>query len=312
MHDIHLAAAAVFPGQGSQGPAMGLPWRDHPAWTLVERAEQQLHRDLSWMLLDPGHPPFGTRDAHLSVALCSMMAWSSLRPGFTPVVLAGHSLGLLPALYAAGVLSAADTIAAVAARAYVCARASARTPGGMTAVLGPAALAREACAGVDCWVASDNSPAQTVIAGTRDGLRVAMARASLLGAADVIPLYAEGAFHCPLTRDAVAEFAGRLAGMTFRPASTVLIHNAHVHRPGDGTDWAALVAADLATPVRWRETQLAFGRYGVDTVVSVGFGRTLTSLARRTLPDVRLHNVSSPQSSIDAILLAMSAELAPL
>jgi [acyl-carrier-protein] S-malonyltransferase len=312
MQDIHLAAAAVFPGQGLQGPAMGLPWRDDPAWTVVERAQAQLHRDLSGMLLDPDCPPFGIRDAHLSVALCSMMAWFSLQAGLTPVVLAGHSLGLLPALHAAGVLSAEDTIAAVAARAEVCEQACAQAPGGMTAVLGPARLAQAACAGVECWVASDNSPAQSVISGTRDGLRVAMARASLLGAADVIPLYASGAFHCPLAQEAAREFARRLNGITFRHAHTVVIHNARPHQPGDGTDWAALVAADLATPVRWRETQLAFGAYGVNAVVSVGPGRALTAMAGRTLPDVLLQNVRSPRESIDAILLAMSAELAPL
>jgi [acyl-carrier-protein] S-malonyltransferase len=312
MQDNHLTSAAVFPGQGSQQPAMGVPWRDDPAWALVERAEAQLHQDLSVILLDPDRPPFGIRDAHLSVALCSMMAWSSLQPGFTPAVLSGHSLGLLPALYAAGVLSAADTITAVAARAQVCERACGQAAGGMTAVLGPVRLAQAACAGVDCWVASDNAPAQAVISGTRDGLRVAMARASLLGAADVIPLYASGAFHCPLAQDAAGEFARRLSGMTFRHAQTVVIHNAHPHQPGDGTDWAALVAADLATPVRWRETQLAFGGYGVNAVVSVGPGRTLTGLAASTLPDVLLHNVSSPRESIDAILLSMSAELAPL
>src|SRR5262249_20142723 len=37
-----VRVAVVFPGQGTQSPAMGAPWREHPAWKIVEQAEAAL------------------------------------------------------------------------------------------------------------------------------------------------------------------------------------------------------------------------------------------------------------------------------
>ena len=34
-----MSVAVIFPGQGTQGAAMGAPWRGHAAWAVVERAE---------------------------------------------------------------------------------------------------------------------------------------------------------------------------------------------------------------------------------------------------------------------------------
>ncbi|TDB91180.1 ACP S-malonyltransferase [Actinomadura sp. KC216] len=289
-------AAAVFPGQGSQAPCMGVPWQAHAAWDLVRRAEQQLQRDLSTMLLDPGHPPQGTVDAHMAVVLCSMMAWSTLGPDFTPIAVAGHSLGLVSALYAARVLSAEDTVTVVSTRAEICERACQRTPGGMAAVLASAAIAEAACADTACWVANDNAPTQTVISGTVDGLRLAMTQASLLGARDVIRLDIAGSFHSPLMREAAEEFAERLKAVRFRRASTTIVHNGTSSPPFDSTPWGDHVAVDLVTPVRWLDTQLALAELGANTIVEVGYGRTLTGLAKRSVPGLLLHNASSPRS----------------
>ena len=39
--------ALLFPGQGSQRPQMGVPWRDHPAWEVVDRLAEATGRDLA-------------------------------------------------------------------------------------------------------------------------------------------------------------------------------------------------------------------------------------------------------------------------
>src|SRR5947199_2346452 len=43
--------AVMFPGQGTQGPGMGAPWRGHPAWEVVARAEDALGEPLAPLLL---------------------------------------------------------------------------------------------------------------------------------------------------------------------------------------------------------------------------------------------------------------------
>jgi [acyl-carrier-protein] S-malonyltransferase len=288
---------------------MGQAWRDHPAWSLVEQAEGALHRDLSTMLLDAEHPPSGTTEAHIAVVLCSMMAWSTLEAGLKPVALAGHSLGLVSALHAAGTLSAEDVVTVVAMRAEVTERACGATPGGMAAVQASADVAEAACADTRCWVANDNTPQQTVISGTLDGIEAATTAALALGARDVIPLDIAGSFHSPLMRQASVEFAKLLDDVEFREPCHVLVHNAHIYRPGDRIDWASLVANDLITPVRWRETQLAFAAHGANSVVEVGFGRTLTGLAKRTVPELLLCNAGSPDAVADILARTPSAQV---
>ncbi|WP_411107234.1 ACP S-malonyltransferase [Streptomyces sp. cmx-4-9] len=290
----HIAVG--FPGQGSQGPCMGVPWYGHRAWNLVEYAEQHLGRPLVPMLLDPAVPPNGATETQLAVVMVSMMAWSQLEQEVAPRVLAGHSLGLIPALFAAGVLTAKEAVTVASLRALVTEEACRRHPGGMAAVLMPVADAEAACAEHECWVANDNAPQQAVISGTRTGLRASMAAARRFGAADVIQLDIAGAFHSPLMKEASARFQELLQEIDFAPTRAVIVHNAVAHPPGSATDWRAVVAADLVTPVRWRETQLLLARRGLTTFIEAGYGRTLTGIAKRTLDQVRLVNASSPQA----------------
>lgn len=295
-----VPCAAVFPGQGSQGPGMGVPWRGDQAWSLVDMAEAELGRELSPMLLDPAAAPTGVFQTHVAVVLCSLMAWHSLRSAARPAAMAGHSLGLVSALHAAGVLSARDAIRLVALRAEITGRAAEARPGAMAAVLAPADVAEAACVGVECWVANDNAPEQTVISGTPEGLAAAMTAASRLGARDVIPLKINGAFHTPLMRQAAAEFAARLADVSFGPPRVPLVHNGHRYAPGETVPWARLVAGDLVAPVRWRQTQRRLAELGAGTLVEVGFGHTLTGIAKRALPGVQLRNAASPAAAAEA------------
>ena len=47
-----MGVAIVFPGQGTQEPGMGLVWRGHPAWSVVERAEAALGEPLAYLITD--------------------------------------------------------------------------------------------------------------------------------------------------------------------------------------------------------------------------------------------------------------------
>ena len=47
-----MPPAVVFPGQGSQQAGAGRDWLDHPAWSVVERAEAALDVPLAPLLLD--------------------------------------------------------------------------------------------------------------------------------------------------------------------------------------------------------------------------------------------------------------------
>ncbi|MDQ1509540.1 MAG: [acyl-carrier-protein] S-malonyltransferase, partial [Actinomycetota bacterium] len=99
-----MRVAIVFPGQGTQTPGMGAPWREHPAWKIVEQAEAALGEPLAPLLLDaPAEQLARTRDAQLAVLCTSLFAWEAARPMLGDVVaFAGHSLGQVTALIASG------------------------------------------------------------------------------------------------------------------------------------------------------------------------------------------------------------------
>ena len=311
--------AMVFPGQGSQGSGMGSAWRRDPAWVIVEEAQEALHRYLEPMLTDPLTAPTSTTDTQLAVVLCSMMSWRALAPAVAAIapprhLLAGHSLGLVSALQAAGVLTVAQTVQVVALRARLTETACDGT-GGMTALMLGVKEAAKACGTTTaCWVANDNAPLQTVIAGTLGSLRAAEAAAVELGAEDVAPLSVAGPFHTPLMSAASEAFRSGLADIPFARSNATLVHNGHVHEVGatSGEQWRELVSADLCAPVLWRDTQQSLARLGADCVVETGYGRTLTGLAKRTLGMRRLYNATAPAAcAAVAALLGESHDACP-
>ncbi|HSH62043.1 MAG TPA: acyltransferase domain-containing protein, partial [Acidimicrobiales bacterium] len=157
-----MAVGVMFPGQGAQRAGLGTAWRDHPAWSVVERAEAALDRSFADLLLDPDASLERTEDAQLSVLLTSLMAWESVAPTLDSVVgFAGHSLGQVTALIVAGTLGFEDGIRLAARRARHTQEAADRRPGEMLVLLGATLdQAHQLCeSGTGgCWLANDNAP----------------------------------------------------------------------------------------------------------------------------------------------------------
>jgi [acyl-carrier-protein] S-malonyltransferase len=175
-----VRVAVVFPGQGTQSPGMGAPWKGQPAWAVVERAESALGEPVAPLLLDADADDLArTRNSQLSVLLTSLMAWDALAPVLAAaadvevVAFAGHSLGQVTALVASGTIGFDDGIRFAASRADLTQAAADAHPGRMAALLGATEdQALDACAAAPdgCWLANDNAPGQIVIAGTPEGL----------------------------------------------------------------------------------------------------------------------------------------------
>ncbi|HEV8622911.1 MAG TPA: ACP S-malonyltransferase, partial [Acidimicrobiia bacterium] len=162
-----MAVAVIFPGQGTQGAAMGAPWREHPAWGVVERAEQALGEPLAHLLMAGSAEELArTRESQLSVLLTSLVVWEAAKANVaTPVAFAGHSLGQITALIASGCLPFDEGIRLAARRAEATQAAADRHPGTMAAVIGADEdQVLEACGAApdECWLANDNAPGQIV------------------------------------------------------------------------------------------------------------------------------------------------------
>jgi len=271
--------AILFPGQGSQTPEM----RD-----LVADVRPDLLEQVAEIV---GEDPFakaeqGTNYAQPAIFCASLAGWESLgRPDGD--LMAGHSLGELAALVAAGALQERDGLELVALRGRLMQESGEKAgDGGMLALVGRGAAdhASELAEAHGLAVANDNSPQQVVLSGARDALPAAGKAAEELGLR-AIDLPVSGAFHSPMMRDAVPEFEQAVKNVKISEPRVKVV-SAVTAAPFD--DIAAQLTAALTSPVRWRETLLALHELGAERFVEVGPGRVLTGLVKRTLRDVEL------------------------
>ena len=271
--------AILFPGQGSQTPEM----RD----LVVEVAPELLSTAIEVVGADPfPRAGEGTNFAQPAIFCASLAGWTALgRPQGD--LMAGHSLGELAALVAAGSLAQRDGLELVALRGRLMHEAGERAgDGGMVALLGSGAAERaaEIADAHGLAVANDNSPQQVVLSGARNALPAAAEHAKTLGLR-AMELPVTGAFHSPMMASAAPEFAAALERVEIRPPCVPVL-SAVTAEPFEDVRRGLLDA--LTMPVRWRETMLALHRLGADRFVEVGPGRVLTGLAKRTLRDVEL------------------------
>ena len=295
-----MAVAVIFPGQGTQGPQMGAPWRQHQAWSVVEQAEEALGEPLAHLLLaDSADELARTRESQLSVLLTSLVVWEAARDQIpSPAAFAGHSLGQITALVASGALPFEDGIRLAARRAEATQAAADRRPGKMAAVIGAEeAQVLEACSAApdECWLANDNAPGQIVIAGTPSGIERATKAAGDLGIRRVMPLKVGGAFHTPLMEEAATALRPVLDGIAFDAPSAPIVSNSDARPYGDATGWPERLERHLISPVRWRGCMTTLvEELGVTTLVEVGFGSMLAGLAKRGAPGASVIGVATP------------------
>jgi [acyl-carrier-protein] S-malonyltransferase len=273
------STAILFPGQGSHTSDMR---------QIVAQARPEL---LELVAQFVGVDPFaraqeGTNFSQPAIFCASLAGWAALGSPDGDYM-AGHSLGELAALVAAGCLAERDGLELVALRGRLMHEAGQRAgDGGMVALVGAGAAdhASEIADAHGLAVANDNSPLQVVLSGARAALPAAEAHARELGLR-ARELDVTGAFHSPMMASAVPEFAAALERVDVGPLRVPVI-SAVTAEPFD--DVRVRLVQALTMRVRWRETLLALRARGANRFLEVGPGRVLTGLAKRTLADVEL------------------------
>jgi [acyl-carrier-protein] S-malonyltransferase len=292
--------AFTFPGQGSQRPGMGRPWRDHESWELVDEASEIVGRDVERLLCEADAEELkDTRNAQLTTFVASLMVLDAVeRLGLEPSCCAGHSLGEYTALTAIGALGFDDGLRLVTERAAAMHDAGQERPGTMAAVLGLDDDEVEiACrrADDDAWVANFNAPGQVVIAGSPGGVDAAATHAKDLGAKRVMQLQVAGAFHTPFMTPARDRLRAALADADPRDTDVPVVANVDALPHDRGDEWPSLLSAQLSSPVRWKQGLMAMASSGVTGFVELGPGGVLTGMAKRTVADARTISVQTPE-----------------
>ena len=286
--DANNASAILFPGQG-----------------VGDASSRELVADLRPDLLDVatelvGEDPFermadGTAFAQPAVYCASIAGYERLgRPDAE--YFAGHSLGEVGALAAAGAIDDADGLRIVVARGRIMDEAAhAGEPGGMLAVGSDRDGAAQLAAEHGLTLANENSPQQFVLSGPLKQIEDAEVAAKGSGVR-AKKLAVAGAFHTEAMRPGVGPFRAELEEIEVGAPSVPVVSSTTAEFFGGEIRDA--LAASLVSPIRWIEVLEKLDSLGVTRYVDAGPGKVLAGLARRTLDDPNVEIVSKRESAL--------------
>ncbi|MBW5487121.1 ACP S-malonyltransferase, partial [Streptomyces bambusae] len=285
--------AFLFPGQGSQRPGMladlfiAFPRLRQLLDTAPAQVTAAMFPPAAFTAQEQSAQRAAvtdTRVAQPALGLTGAAAHQLLTSlGVRPDCTAGHSYGELTALWAAGAFDTGTLLRLSTVRAEAVLEAAGADPGAMAAVTADIAAVRETARRTGCVVANHNAPRQCVLSGPTPAVEEAVRelRAQGLGA-ERIPVAC--AFHSEVVAAAADRLAAELAGAAVVGAAVPVWSNT-TGRPygADPAGTRALLARQIAEPVRFVEQIEAMYEAGVRTFVEAGPGRVLTGLVGRIL-----------------------------
>ncbi|WP_291202187.1 beta-ketoacyl synthase N-terminal-like domain-containing protein [Hyphomonas sp.] len=294
--------AFLFSGQGSQYPGMGSDlaiafpaaralWdfaASHPVTGALK-----LHK-LAFPPAAFDQVEFGNQQQRLTlmqhaqpaIAAVSLAHLALLEAlGVEADMTGGHSFGEIMALHYAGAFDREAALTIAAARGREMANAAQTTEGAMLAVQCTAAriapLVKEIGNGL--VIANDNGPSQVVLSGPVSVIQTAEQRCGAEGIkARRLPVAT--AFHSSIVEPAVAPFRSALEGLRLkRPTLPVYANASAQPYKAAAKDLGGALAAQIASPVLFREQVEAMYAAGARLFIEVGPGNVVAGLVSDTL-----------------------------
>ena len=206
--------------------------------------------------------------------------------GLHPDLVAGHSVGELAALVAAGVMRVEDGFRVVSVRGHAMQVAGKIRPGAMAAVLGldddvMIRLCDDLSSSGHVTTANFNCPGQVVLSGEENAIDEALEKAKALGAKRAVLLPVGGAFHSALMQPAVTALTDILEDVPFVRAQIPVIPNVTAEPTRDPDLLKDLLIKQVISPVRWTESMQRLIAEGMTEALEVGPGNVLKGLMRR-------------------------------
>ena len=279
--------AYIFPGQGAQFTGMGLDLYNNfqMAHELFEKANEILGFRITDIMFE------GTADqlkqtnvTQPAIFLHSVILAKVLGNSFQPEMVAGHSLGEISALVAAGVLSFEDGLQLVSKRAEAMQKACEIMPSTMAAVLGlDDKIVEEVCDAVDGVVvaANYNCPGQLVISGEVSAIETTCELLKEKGARRALVLPVGGAFHSPMMEPAREELAAAIKATKFNEPTCRVYQNVPAKAITTALEIKENLIKQLTAPVKWTQSIQSMIADGGTQFIEVGPGKVLQGLMRK-------------------------------
>ena len=280
----------LFPGQGSQFVGMGYDlYRSAPeAHQIFDLADDVLDIDIkSFCFNGPAESLKQTAVTQPAIFAHSIAALEVIKSrGLHPDLVAGHSVGELAALVAAGVMRVEDGFRVVSVRGHAMQVAGKIRPGTMAAVLGldddvMIRLCDDLSSSGHVTTANFNCPGQVVLSGEENAIDEALEKAKALGAKRAVLLPVGGAFHSALMQPAVTALTDILEDVPFVRAQIPVIPNVTAEPTRDPDLLKDLLIKQVISPVRWTKSMQRLIAEGMTEALEVGPGNVLKGLMRR-------------------------------
>jgi [acyl-carrier-protein] S-malonyltransferase len=293
--------ALLFPGQGVQRPGMGrnLYERYPAARRAFERAEEVLDMPVRRLCFEGPEEELNRTDTLqpcvMTVCWAAYEVWRESYGLENVRVTAGHSLGEIAALAAAGSIPWETALLLVKERGRIMAAAAQERPGGMIAIVGldEAAVEEirlEASARGELWFANRNADVQFVLSGQQPALEEAQALALGRGARRALLLTIPLPAHSPLMAGAAATFRAVIDRLPLHAPRIPILANATGEAMATVEGLRQELTQHLLRPVDWARTMVSMQVLQVQTVVELGPGRVLASLAAKHMPGIDTWN----------------------
>src|SRR6266540_6565385 len=289
---VKLAApiALLFPGQGVQKPGMGRNLHDRypAARRAFERAEEVLQMPVRRLCFEGPVEELNRTEVIqpcvMAVCWAAYEVWRASYGLENVTVTAGHSLGEIASLAAAGAIPWETALLLVKERGRIMAQAADEQPGGMVAIVGldegqVEAIRVQASAIGKLWVANRNADVQFVLSGETPAVQEAERLALAAGARRALILTIPLPAHSPLMAGAAAAFRKVVDRLQLSAPSIPVLANAS----GEAMRTVAALQDELRQQML---RQVDWAR----TMVELGPGRVLASLAAKHIPDVDTWN----------------------